>query len=675
MNPKALLPVSFLFLLISSSCQKEEAADPIEATPAGVFGAQTTLNVAGVVVDEAGAPVTGATVIAGFGSQSTTSDANGAFRIQGITGYNGLGLIRVSKQGYFPGSRSFLPAGSLNTVRVTLLTRQLAGTVDGATGGEVSVQGATVAFGASSFSLNGAPYSGEVRVYMKQLDPTAPDFVDQMPGSLIALQEDALRALVSYGMLVVELTDDQGQRVELSEGTTAEMHFPITANQQTSAPSTIDLWWYDEVAGFWRHEGTASREGIEYIATVSHFSFWNCDMPFETVQLTGNLTSGGAPIPGALVTLISTLSGSASDYTGQDGEFGGYAPAGQSLTLNVAIDCPANGFQIVHTFELGVINSNTDLGSLNVESSIISSITGNIVDCDGEPLAEGYVLANGSVYFCNNGVFSFNSCSGESITLIGVNPIESASSSSVEVLLEDTPLNIGTLIACGQNGVPFHLNPDLSYGTVSDVEGNQYATIQIGEQEWMAENLRTSSYSNGDPIENVPEWNDWWPLTTGGWVYYENSPQYNFPFGKLYNWYAVSDTRGVCPSGWHVPTDDEWKELETSLGMPALDLDGIIDRGSEENVGGKMKSIGESLWIDENVGGTNESGFSAAGSGRRGDVTGDYVGLGESEYWWTSSSEDGALVAWARSVSNYQSGVNRIYPHKRETASVRCVRD
>jgi len=97
------------------------------------------------------------------------------------------------------------------------------------------------------------------------------------------------------------------------------------------------------------------------------------------------------------------------------------------------------------------------------------------------------------------------------------------------------------------------LNPDMNYGSVTDIDGNTYATIQIGRQVWMAENVRTTCYRNGDTIPNVKDGGAWGRLTTGAWAHYENDVQYENPYGKLYNWYAAADRRGICPQGWHVP--------------------------------------------------------------------------------------------------------------------------
>jgi uncharacterized protein (TIGR02145 family) len=220
-----------------------------------------------------------------------------------------------------------------------------------------------------------------------------------------------------------------------------------------------------------------------------------------------------------------------------------------------------------------------------------------------------------------------------------------------------------------------YLNPTLTYGSVTDQEGNSYATIVIGAQEWMAENLRTTTYANGDPIPNVTNNTTWGQLTTGAWAHYENNASYENPYGNLYNWYAVADPRNACPAGWHVPTDVEWQQLELALGVPVGELDGIgyYRGGGVENVGGEMKTAGTLYWSSPNTGATNENGFSGLPGGFRNGGFG-FLYLGDVGYWW-SASESTATYAWRRTLSTSFQGVQRADGTKRDGFAVRCVRD
>jgi len=153
-------------------------------------------------------------------------------------------------------------------------------------------------------------------------------------------------------------------------------------------------------------------------------------------------------------------------------------------------------------------------------------------------------------------------------------------------------------------------NPNLTHGTMSDQDGNVYKTVTIGTQTWMAENLRTSKYRNGTTIPNISDSLAWVALSTGAYCTYENTSD-NIRieiYGRLYNWYAATDSRNIAPAGWHVPTNAEWTVLANyvgSIGVP----------GPE---GGKMKETGTTHWKTPNSGATNESGFTALPSGNRG---------------------------------------------------------
>ena len=105
-----------------------------------------------------------------------------------------------------------------------------------------------------------------------------------------------------------------------------------------------------------------------------------------------------------------------------------------------------------------------------------------------------------------------------------------------------------------------------TYGTVTDIDGNVYKTVKIGNQIWMAENLKTTRYANGDIIPNITDGKEWNNLKTGAWCFFKNETKYNSIYGKLYNWYAVADSRNICPKGWHVPTDNEFRILINKFG-------------------------------------------------------------------------------------------------------------
>jgi uncharacterized protein (TIGR02145 family) len=184
-------------------------------------------------------------------------------------------------------------------------------------------------------------------------------------------------------------------------------------------------------------------------------------------------------------------------------------------------------------------------------------------------------------------------------------------------------------------------------------------TVTIGTQVWTSTNLNVSTYRNGDIIPQVQNRDDWARLNTGAWCYYDLDPSNETKYGKLYNWYAVNDPRGLAPKGYHIPTDAEWKTLTDHLGGKA---------------GKKMKSL--KLWrisYREQGKGTNSSGFSGLPGGHR-DSGGDFSGLDGFGFWW-SSSESSASFAFYYKLSYDDDIASQGTSNKQDGFSIRCIRD
>jgi len=203
-------------------------------------------------------------------------------------------------------------------------------------------------------------------------------------------------------------------------------------------------------------------------------------------------------------------------------------------------------------------------------------------------------------------------------------------------------------------------NPILTYGIVTDIDGNVYKTITIGTQVWMVENLRTTKYRNGDPIPNVTDSTAWSSLTTGAYCNYNNDANFSTIYGSLYNWNAVNDSRNIAPTGWHVPSDTEWTILTTFL-------------GGESVAGGKLKETVTTHWLSPNTGATNETGFAALPCGDRSFV-GKFEVVGFDGIWWSSTAGD-ISSAWYRFVYFSGSSVTRGSSSQTSGFSVRCVKD
>ena len=202
-------------------------------------------------------------------------------------------------------------------------------------------------------------------------------------------------------------------------------------------------------------------------------------------------------------------------------------------------------------------------------------------------------------------------------------------------------------------------NPDVTYGTMTDQDGNVYKTVTIGTQTWMAENLRTTKYNDGTAIPNVTDDDEWGALTTGSYCNYNNMTGTDSiaTYGRLYNWYAVN-TGKLAPTGWHVPSDAEWTVLTDYLGGTSI-------------AGGKLKEIGTTHWQSPNTGATNVAGFTALPGGYR-SSSGTFSYVGGLGYWW-SATEYSTTHAYYRSI--LYSDVGREDGVKEVGFSVRCVRD
>jgi uncharacterized protein (TIGR02145 family) len=191
---------------------------------------------------------------------------------------------------------------------------------------------------------------------------------------------------------------------------------------------------------------------------------------------------------------------------------------------------------------------------------------------------------------------------------------------------------------------------------VLDTIGNQYTTITINGKEWFKENLKTTKYATGDSIENVPTAGDWGLRTSGAWVYYNNDINNNNSLGKLYNWYAVTDVKGLCPTGWHVATDADWTSLTANYGLDAA-------------AGNELKAT--TVWTLPNSN-TNLSGFGALPGGGRGGL--DFGDLNNKGFWWTSTLFD-ASNSYARRLEYNTDTVIRYTESNKYGFSVRCVKN
>lgn len=211
-------------------------------------------------------------------------------------------------------------------------------------------------------------------------------------------------------------------------------------------------------------------------------------------------------------------------------------------------------------------------------------------------------------------------------------------------------------------------------GTITDVDGNLYNMVTIGTQIWMKENLKTTKYRNGEQIPNITYDKEWSTLNTGAYCWFDNDATTNkATYGALYNWYAVSDSRKIAPTGWHVASDEEWKTLEIFIGMTIEQANLVGWRGTDQ--GDKLKEAGASHWKNIISNATNSSGFTALPGNRR-ELNGVFSDLSPHVGgWWWTTMEDNSVNAWYHQLFSSYSKVGRDPADKKFGFSVRCVKD
>lgn len=206
-------------------------------------------------------------------------------------------------------------------------------------------------------------------------------------------------------------------------------------------------------------------------------------------------------------------------------------------------------------------------------------------------------------------------------------------------------------------------NSNVTYGSMTDQDGNVYKTISINGQTWMAENLRTTKYRNGDLIPQLKDNSGWSSASEGAFCNYGNTENIDTiaTYGRLYNWYAVSDSRNLAPEGWHVATNSDWLLLSLLL-------------GGDDIAGSKLKEIGVFHWYGPNEDATNESGLTILPTGLRDPSTGTFGMFGYKGLYWSGTQADDSY-AWAIQLLGVTSTCNRVPNHMNYGYAIRCVKN
>jgi len=383
-----------ILILAGFSCRKETATEVGEVIQTNRFqfdkGEALTIDISGRITDEYGTAVRGANVTSG--NQTTKTDDYGYFLMTQVEGREKLSFVTVEAPNYFIGSRSFIPQAGLNQLSIKLMRMFFTATIDAETGGTVVSDGCQLNLGKGFINKSsGAPYAGEVKVALRHLNPTDDNFNEIMPGNLIAASSEGSKLLESFGMLAIELRDNNGNELQLSASNSATFRMSIPESFKSGAPNSIPLWYYDEASGLWQEEGKAMIEGDEYVGEVQHFSIWNCDVPrdYSTIQ-SRVVNTNGAPIPGLKAVFHAETGESGLCYTAGDGKFKGAVPSNMQFVVKFWYENVAVGSKVI-----GPFSSDQVIDDIVVkELDNLIEIEVPILDCTNKPLTVGYGTFN-----------------------------------------------------------------------------------------------------------------------------------------------------------------------------------------------------------------------------------------------------------------------------------------
>jgi len=433
------------------------------------------------------------------------------------------------------------------------------------------------------------------------------------------------------------VTDDGGASIiakgvcwNISDKPTIENN--KTAESSTTGSFTSTLSQLGPGTTYYIRAFATNSAGTSYGESITFKTLG--DKPVSQTNSVSNITINSATLkgtinPNLLRTTVAFEWGTSISYgntiiaTGSP--FSGSTSSDVSIDLTGLTPGTTYHFRITATNDLGITNSDdmqfTTLGQLPAVGSVTA------VENKYSAIVNGSVNPN---YLSSNVVFEWGLTTDYGNTVSPAqNPITGNISQNVSIELSG--LSLGTTYHFRikvSNQLGTAVSDDKSFITlapITDLEGNVYDVVRIGTQVWTVQNLNVTRYSNGDPIENITENSTWNTLTTAGYCDYNNIPSNSTVYGKLYNWYAVNDSRNLCPTGWHVPIDLEWGVMLNLYGW-------------DNATGGKLKETGIIHWSYPNTGATNESGFTALPGGAR--YSTGYTGITEYGNWWGASRPD-----------------------------------
>jgi hypothetical protein len=389
----------FASALIITSCQKVTylTEEPVVIPVLPDFTTKVNSSVSGFVTDENEAVVRNATVL--VGTTTTTTDKYGYFEAKNVQMVQNAAVVTVTKAGYFKGIKTYIATANKGAFfRIKLMPKTNVGTVNGSSGGILNTaSGLGLSFPVNAIvnASTNAAYSGTVNVSAFYINPTATDIDRIMPGDLRGINTTGnLQLLTSFGMVAVELTGAGGELLQIAAGKKVKLSATIPAALSATAPNTIPLWSFDETKGLWVEEGVASKNGNAYVGDVSHFSFWNYDVPANYVLFNCTVVNtAGQPMQNVKVRIsrVTNAQDNRLGFTDSSGYLSGAIPNNAQLLLEVLGN--ANCANVILSQTITTTNVNVNYGNIVINSATnIATINGVVTDCSGAPVTNGFVI-------------------------------------------------------------------------------------------------------------------------------------------------------------------------------------------------------------------------------------------------------------------------------------------
>ena len=447
--------------LITLSCRKDINEGNNMQGDFPDLSTKVSSSVSGFVTNEQDEPVYGATVKAGAGI--TKTDKYGFFQFNDVMVVKEAAVISVEYSGYFNAIKTYaVTEGKPAFFRIKLLPKTIAGTIESVSGGTVSLQnGLSISFPANAVKdvATGLLYNGTVKVAAQWLDPTSAELNNIMPGDLRGINTSgSMDLLTTYGMAAVEITGSGGESLKSIDGKKAEMSFPIPATILATAPATIPLWYFDEQKGLWKEEGIATKTGDKYIGEVSHFSFWNCDVPNSYVPFSCIITDSiNRPLPNMMVkiSVLSNLQNSTWGYTNEEGFVSGFVPNNETLKLEVLNAGICGNTLLLYSQNFTTTNIAYAAGIINItgigNNVIVANIKGKVIDCNNNPVTNGYIILKVDNQYSR---YYLNTTGEYNITRIICNNAMQSELFAVDISSMKLSETIGQVMHTGTNIIP-----------------------------------------------------------------------------------------------------------------------------------------------------------------------------------------------------------------------------